>query len=120
MAIDYTDFKNDTARMNGARKFILESIFPKMQEIFEGENVRFIKKKLVILADETNPDSTVEIPPNTICVCTGQTKAKDGSTADVVAEISVKIKSFNTTTDKNGKTKWAVNFDAITEALEQE
>lgn len=120
MAIDYTDFKNDTARTNGARKFILEKIFPDMQEVFEEENVRFIKKKLTILADETNPDSTVEIPPNTIVICTGQTKAKDGSTVDVVAEISVKIKSFNTTTDKNGKTKWAINFDAITEALEQE
>lgn len=120
MVINYEDFKNDTARKTGARKIILEQILPVMQSYFEAENVRFVPKKLTVLADEENPKSAVEIPANSIVICTGQTKDKSGATVDVVAEVSVKIKSFNTTEDKNHKITWAVNFDAITEALEQE
>lgn len=116
MAIDYSVYKNDTARKKAARKTISESILPAIKETFGDEFVISTEKKLIVPVGDDG-EGTVEFPAGCIIICTGQTPNKLGETVDVVAEVNVRIKSFNTVTDKNEKTSWAVNFDEVLAAL---
>lgn len=109
MAIDFTNFKNDTARGNGARSFLVDIISKAMITEFGADNVVVTPKKITL-------ETGVEIPANVVCVCTGQTTNKQGECVDVVAVIAPTIKAWNTVEGK--RTTYAVNFDDITEAIE--
>lgn len=116
MAIDYSVYKNDTARQKAARKLIAESILPTIKETFGDEFVVFTEKKLIVPVGDEG-EGTVEFPAGSIIICTGQTPNKLGATVDVVATVSVQIKSFNTVKDKRERITWAVNFDEVLAAL---
>lgn len=111
MAIDFTNFKNDTARGNGARDYLVKIIEKAMIEEFGANNVVVTPCKIYL-------ENSVEIPANTVCICLGQTVNKEGSNVDVVATISPTIKSWNTV--KGKRTRYAVNFYDILDAIERD
>ena len=111
MKMNFEDFKNDTARSNGARDMLVSIVEKAMQEYFGEDSVISLDKKIVF-------EHGGEIPPHTVCVCMGQTKDKDGYLVDVVATITPKVKKWNTTAGR--RTTYAISFDDIIELVENE
>lgn len=69
--MDFTNFKNDTARANGARDYLASVIEKALKKELGEKNVLAINEKIYL-------ENGSEIPPHTICACLGQTKNKDG------------------------------------------
>ena len=108
--IDFSNFKNDTARKNGARLICNELIAKALKNEYGEENV-------VMLPCAIQTENEVDFSAGTVLACVGQTTDNEGCSVDVVVEISAKVKSWNNTGTKR-KIK-AVNFDDILEALNE-
>lgn len=113
--MNFAEMKNDTARKNAARTSIMNTIYPALVAEYGEDNAVKIDFPITVLND--NDKEIAEISGNSIAVCVGQTVDKDGATVDMVAVIDCTIKAFNTTTNKSGRTTYAVNFDDILRAI---
>ena len=109
---NFAEMKNDTARKSAIRETLANIIFSAMIAEFGENNVVLIPFKITV--------NDSDIPGGTVAICTGQTTNKDGATVDIVATVSPTVKAFNTTTNKANRTTYAVNFDDIVEAIEEE
>lgn len=114
--LNFAEMKNDTARKNAARAEIMETIYPALIAQYGEDSVVKIDFPITVLNE--NDKEIAEIGGNSIAVCVGQTVDKDGATVDMVSVIDCTIKAFNTTTNKSGRTTYAVNFDDILRAIE--
>lgn len=109
---NFAEMKNDTARKSAIRETLANIIFSAMIAEFGEDNVVLIPFKITV--------NDSDIPGGTVAICTGQTINKDGENVDIVATVSPTVKAFNTTTNKANRTTYAVNFDDIVEAIEEE
>lgn len=111
-AIDFTVCKNDTAKKNLARETLSDIIYKAIADYF-GEN------ETIQIKDKITVGEGTDISAGTIAVCVGSVEDKNGDMVDMVATITPSIKSFNTVTNKSGKTTYAVNLGDIIEAVEE-
>lgn len=114
--MNFAEMKNDTARKNAARASLMTTIFPALVAEFGEDNVARIDFPITVV--NSDGKESADIAGNSIAVCVGQVSDKDGATVDMVAIVDCTIKAFNTTTNKSGRTTYAVNFDDILKAIE--
>lgn len=115
--MNFAEMKNDTARKNAARTAIMDAMAPALIAEFGEDNVVRIEFPITVMNDDGSKE-IADIGGNTIAVCVGQTQNKEGATVDMVAIVDCTIKAFNTTTNKSGRTTYAVNFDDILRAID--
>lgn len=109
MTINFEEYKNDTARKNGARLICNEKIAELFKELF-GED------KVIMLPCAIETEKGVDFPSGTVIACVGTTKNKDGFDVDVVVEINARVKSWNDTGTK--RLIKSTNFDDVLDAVE--
>lgn len=109
--MNFADMKNDTARKTAARIAIMDAQYPALVDTFGEDNV--VRVDFPVTVQNADGKEIAEISGNSIVVCVGQTPDKDGASVDMVAVIDCTIKAFNTTTNKNNRTTYAVNFDDV-------
>lgn len=109
MQIDFNSMKNDTERKNQARIIINTFLADALKTEFGEDSV-------IMLPIAIETDQSVPIAKNTVVLRVGEVKNKEGFTVDIVAEISAKIKAWNTTGTK--RRIQAVSFDDVLEAVE--
>lgn len=114
--LNFAEMKNDTARKNAARANLMATIYPALVAEHGEDNVAKIDFPITVV--NSDGKESADIAGNSIAVCVGQVSDKDGATVDMVAIVDCTIKAFNTTTNKSGRTTYAVNFDDILRAIE--
>lgn len=107
---DLMTLKNDTARGNVIRERLAKVIYNALVAEFGEDDTLLLSKKVTVFESD--------IPANTICVDVGDVLDNDKATVGAVAEISVKVKSWNTVATKRG-TRYAVTLDDIKIALDE-
>lgn len=107
---DLMEMKNDPARGNAIRERLAKIIYDTLVKEFGEDDTLLLSKKITVFESD--------IPANTICVDVGDVLDNDKATVGAVAEISVKVKSWNTVATKRG-TRYAVTLDDIKIALDE-
>ena len=110
MEIDFSIYKNDTARKKNAREICNKIIYNAFVNAFGKENV-------LITPCAITTENGVEFSAGVVIACIGQTIDKNGATVDIVIESTAKVKSWNNTGTK--RQIKAVNFYDIIDAIEQ-
>ena len=108
---DLMELKNDTARGNAIRARLAKVIYDALVAEFGEDDTLLLTKKVTVFESD--------IAPNTVCVDVGDVLDNDKATVGAVAEIGIKVKSWNTVATKSGRTRYAVTLDDIKVALEE-
>lgn len=107
---DLMTLKNDTARGNAIRERLAKVIYNALVAEFGKDDTLLLSKKVTVFESD--------IPANTICVDVGDVLDNDKATVGAVAEIGIKVKSWNTVATKSGRNRYAVTLDDIKIALD--
>lgn len=107
---DLMEMKNDPTRGNAIRERLAKIIYDTLVKEFGEDDTLLLSKKITVFESD--------IPANTVCVDVGDVLDNDKATVGAVAEISVKVKSWNTVATKRG-TRYAVTLDDIKIALDE-
>ena len=106
---DLMELKNDTARGNAIRERLAKIIYDALVKEFGEEDTVLLSKKITVFESD--------ISANTICVDVGDVIDNDKATVGAVAEIGIKVKSWNTIATKKG-IRYAVTLDDIKIAID--
>ena len=106
---DLMELKNDTARGNAIRERLAKIIYDALVKEFGEDDTVLLSKKITVFESD--------ISANTICIDVGDVIDNDKATVGAVAEIGIKVKSWNTIATKKG-TRYAVTLDDIKIAID--
>ena len=102
---DLKEMKNDLARGNAIRERVAKFIFSKLCEEFGEEFTRYIPKDIGI-----TPNGS-KVPKFTVVCDVGDVLDNGNCEVGAIAEITVKVKKWNTVETKSGNTQYGITLD---------
>ena len=108
---DLKEMKNERAVVNAIRERLAKFIFDKSKEEFGEDFTRYIPKDIGITRNAS------KVAKHTVVIDVGDIEDKDGCPVGVCAEITVKVKKWNTTVTKSDNTVYGITLDEYDEVL---
>lgn len=102
---DLMELKNDTQRKNVTRDRVSEIVYKALANEFGKEYA------LKLLTDKYITPNAVKTPKMTVIADVGDVEDNGGCLVGLCVEVSVKVKTWNTISRKNGGITYGVCFD---------
>ncbi len=110
---DLNTFKGEREKTNVIRERVSKALYETSKDIFGEEFTRYIPKDIGIT------DNGSKVAKFTVVVDVGDVKDNGGCDVGVCAEITVKVKKWNTVENKNGDIIYGITLDDYDEGLKK-